>query len=415
MSPRYRPRPKEPSIAQVAPQQPDPWWRDPPDVAASEAKRERDYLSRLARASADNPYPEGGAHSFFADLLALERARRRQDGTIDSPRFGRGDPGPAPGDEPFGSPSPEAARRRLAAQQRDLTSQTGSAPDALRPSMPRRLAEVFGKAARRTSGLIDALPSIPLERGMVDTTGSQLVIRIPALTTGATVAAQAENAAVQESDPVSAGIAAPLGSIAGQVDASRQLIDFSNPRMDEVLADDLGARLGEALDGQLFQGSGSAPNLRGFLQWASILSVTGSITNQTAYLQSLWQAFSLAAGSGGYGDADRANFLTLIHPRRFAWLQAGFSTPIAAALPGTVVLVPNAPANLGGGTNEDWTLVIDRSAVQLIAGSPQVRAFEEVGSSTQTIRFSAHLDAALAVLNVKAICKVTGGTPPSGF
>ena len=105
-------------------------------MAASEAKREREHLSRLARASADNLYPEGGAHSFFADLLALERARRRQDGTFDNPRFGRGDPGAAPGDEPFGSPSPEAARRRLAAQQRDLTSQTGSAPDAMRPSMP---------------------------------------------------------------------------------------------------------------------------------------------------------------------------------------------------------------------------------------------------------------------------------------
>jgi hypothetical protein len=53
--------------------------------------------------------------------------------------------------------------------------------------------------------------------------------------------------------------------------------------------------------------------------------------------------------------------------------------------------------------------------VQLIAGAPTIRVFEEVGSGTATVRFSAHLDAALAVLNAKAVAKVTGGTPPSGF
>jgi hypothetical protein len=100
---------------------------------------------------------------------------------------------------------------------------------------------------------------------------------------------------------------------------------------------------------------------------------------------------------------------------RFAWLQAGFGTPIAAALPGTVVLVPNAPTNLGAGTNEDHSLVVDREAVRFLVDSPSIKTFEQVGSATITIRYSATLNGALVVLNAKAVAKVTGGTAPSGF
>jgi hypothetical protein len=104
-----------------------------------------------------------------------------------------------------------------------------------------------------------------------------MVVRVPALATGAAVGTQVENSSVTENDPTSSGIAAPLGSLAGQVGASRQLVDFSRPSIDDVLTD------------------------------------------------------------------------------------------------------------------------------------------EEVGSGTATVRFSAYTDAALIVLNVKAVAKVTGGTPPSGF
>jgi Phage capsid family len=407
---------KEPSIATIAPQQPEPDWRDPPDVAASERKRDREYLRSLAKTNERSPYAEGGPWSWFLDRLTVERARRRRDGTFTEPRFQQEDPGPGP-EEVFGAPTLEAAQRRLASvrERRDISSGSGSVPDLLRPSMPGRLQETFGRAARRTSGLVDALPRLPLERGMVDNSGTQMLVRFPALVTGTAVAAQAENQAVQETDPTSTGIAAPLGSIVGQVDASKQLVEFSNPAMDSVLADDLGARLGESLDAQLFNGSGSAPNLRGFLQWSGILSITGVVTTQATYLQSLWQAFSQLSGSSGYGDAERTNYFCVLHPRRFSWLQAGFAVPMASLLPGRLVLVPNSPTNLGAGTNEDHSLVIDKTAVQLVSAAPQIRVFEEVGSGTGTIRFSAHIDAALAVLNSKAVSRITAGTPPAGF
>ncbi len=391
--------------------------RTPPDVRLSEQQREADRLDSLAKARSD-VYALEGPHSYFRDLLTLERARARTHGTFEAPHYRIGDPGPDPASEVYGAPTVLEAQQRLsraAVQQRDISSDTGSTPDAMRPSLPGALSAIWGKAARRVSALADALPKIALERGMVDSSGTQLLVRLPALATGATVAGQDENAAVTELDPTSAGIAAPLGSLAGQVDTSRQLVDFSKPKIDGVLTDDLSVRLAENLDAQLVNGGAGAGSLRGFLQWASILSVSGVVTNAGTYLNSLWQAFSAVSGSSGYGSADRGEFLTLLHPRRAAWLQAGFAYPLDQLVPGKLVLVPNAPLNLGAGTNEDWSLVVERSAVQLIAGQPTIRVFEEVGSSTQTVRFSAHLDAALAVLNAKAVCKVVGGTPPSGF
>lgn len=403
-----------PSIATTQPQPSHE--RFDPVLEAIDRRQEESYLDRLALARSD-VYALDGPFSYFRDLAAIEESRVQHSGTFAKPRFSLlpGPPKTAPG---ITWPTAKEAQQRLdrsAREQRDLTSSTGSVPDLLRPSMPGALAEIFGKAARRTSALAQALSPIPLEAGMVDNTGSQLVVKVPALATGTAVGAHADNAAVTELDPTSASISSPVASIAGQVDAARQLVEFSQPKIDAVLSDDLGARLGEAIDAQIINGSGGAANMRGFLQVSGILSVTGSVTNATAYLGSLWQAYSQVAGASGYGDGERTNFLTLIHPRRFAWLQAGFSTPVAAALPGTVVIVPNAPTNQGAGTNEDTSLVVDRTAVQLVADSPRIRAYEETGSSALTIRYSATANAALIVLNAKAVAKVTGGTPPSGF
>jgi hypothetical protein len=240
-------------------------------------------------------------------------------------------------------------------------------------------------------------------------------VKVPALGTGTAVAAHTENAVVQETDPTSASLSAPVASVSGQVDAARQLIEFSQPKMDEVVSDDLGARLGESLDAQLFNGSGGAANMRGFLQWSGTISVTGSVTNQAAYVQSLWQAYSQVAGPSGYGDGDRGNFLTLLHPRTLSWMQSGFAYPVDQLLPGTVFVVPNAPTNQGAGTSQDWSIVVDREAVRSVVDQPKIRTSEESGSSTLTIRYSATLNGALIILNAKAVAKVTGGTPPSGF
>jgi predicted phage gp36 major capsid-like protein len=112
----------------------------------------------------------------------------------------------------------------------------------------------------------------------------------------------------------SSGLSFPLGTIAGQVDSSRELLDFSQPGIDDVISDDLGVRIAEGLDAQLFNGTGAAGTLKGFLQTSGIITVTGSVTNRSAYLQSRLQAFSQLAGTSVYGSAERENYLFALHP-----------------------------------------------------------------------------------------------------
>jgi hypothetical protein len=53
--------------------------------------------------------------------------------------------------------------------------------------------------------------------------------------------------------------------------------------------------------------------------------------------------------------------------------------------------------------------------VILAGGNPTFRAFDEVGSTTLTVRFQVEGSAALLVLNPTGVAKVTGLTAPTGF
>ena len=84
-------------------------------------------------------------------------------------------------------------------------------------------------------------------------------------------------------------------------------------------------------------------------------------------------------------------------------------------MPGQLVISAGIPTILGAGTNEDVALVVEKSQVVLLSSGPLIRVFEEVGSSTLTVRVRAHREAAVAVKNATAVAKVIGLTPPSGF
>jgi HK97 family phage major capsid protein len=63
-------------------------------------------------------------------------------------------------------------------------------------------------------------------------------------------------------------------TIAGQIDLSRQLYEFSNPSMDEILMRDLAADYATKLDVQVISGSGSAGRRRGIRNVSGISTVT---------------------------------------------------------------------------------------------------------------------------------------------
>jgi hypothetical protein len=428
VSPRYEPRLRR------KPQ------GEPPDVAAAEA-RMRDEHSRLQASQggldpyrlqhspherydvareqflpADPPGAGVAVPSFWHDLLlerdAEERAQLTQGREL-------GDPSRPSTDNELAE-----ARERLQAvrqfdryeldrlAQRDLTS-TGFVPAN---GAPMFLAEMFAAAARARAGLAAALPQQPLPQA-----GDH--IETPRLLTGSAVAVvPSENAVVQETDPTSALASSNKALISGQVDVSRQLLEFSRPGIDEVLALDLGNDTGLKIDQQLIAGSNSTGQTLGLASVPAINTVTYTSGTPTAaaLISKIWSAFQAVADSGG-GPSQPGpdNYLVVVAPRRAAALGADqgqtSATPVLPGLPGQLVVTSGIRQNLGAGTNEDEVYVIARAEVFVSLGRPVFAVYEQVGSSTQTVRLqSRSYCAAMFARQPKAICRIsgTGLTPP---
>jgi len=249
-------------------------------------------------------------------------------------------------------------------------------------------------------------------------------IETPRLVTGAAVAVVAsENSTVQEADPTSALASSNKALISGQVDVSRQLLDFSRPGIDEVLALDLGNDTGLKVDQQLISGTNANGQTLGLANVASINTVTYTSGTPTAaaLISKIWSAYQAIADAGG-GPAEPGpdNYLVVVAPRRAAALGADqgqtSATPVLPSLPGRLVVTPGIRQNLGAGTNEDEVYVIARSEVFVCLGRPVFAVYPEVGSSTATVRLQARqYCAAMFARQPKAIARIsgTGLTPPS--
>jgi Phage capsid family len=226
--------------------------------------------------------------SFWYDLLLEREADERA-----LLAFGRdsGDPQRLAADDELAE-----ARERLRAvrefdrfeldrlAQRDLTT-SGFVPAA---GAPMFIAEMFAAAARARAGLAAALPQQPLPQA-----GDH--IEVPRLSGGAAVAVVAsENAVVQETDPTSALASSNKALISGQVDVSRQLLEFSRPGIDEVLSLDLGNDTGLKIDQQLIAGTNANGQTLGLANVASINTVTYTSATPiaAALISKIWNASS---------------------------------------------------------------------------------------------------------------------------
>jgi hypothetical protein len=122
------------------------------------------------------------------------------------------------------------------------------------------------------------------------------------------------------------------------------------------------------------------------------------------------------SGASGIGNPDPDGYLTILNPRRYAWLHSGAgasSVPVAPTLPGRVVLSAGIPTNLGLSTNEDVAVIVERANLVLALRPPSFRVDEGTGSSTLTVRTFALANVSLLTKNPAGVAKVTGLAPPT--
>jgi hypothetical protein len=417
LSPRYTP-PQSPA----------------PDVEAAERQVRRVEAANASAAIGSNPYAlqsgeplhafDGEAHvalgpappgspipSYWRDLLLEAESQLRAARSLEHwPVLGdQGDP-----ERPWADADPPEARERLSATRefsrleyarRDISGAGTSFLPA--GGVPLYVAEAFAVAARSRAPLYEAL------QGRRRPHPGSLKIQTPRLASGAAVNVQtAENATVAEVDPTSALADVPTGSLAGNIDLSRQLYDFSNPGSDEWLSAELGAAYAATLESQLISGSGSAGQLQGFRLVPGATAVTATNASATAvtnYSQIGNRVQQVAQASGVRPDT------LVLAPRLAEFIRGKIGYPLDwFGL--TLVESPSIPANLGAGTNQDLVLAFNSAEVLLYERPVAFKVYPEIGSSTLTVRFSALGYAALLASRQPTSVGISTGTewtPPT--
>lgn len=295
----------------------------------------------------------------------------------------------------------ERHMREARIEQRDITSST---LNGLIP--PQYILDQAAALARSGSPFANIIPTFALP----DTGMTVYVTRI---TTGTQVNVQTENNASAETDIVTTDIAVPVVTITGQQDLSRQAIERGQVT-DALVFADLYAAYAERLDLQLIQGTGSAAQHRGILNVSGVGLQTYGAGGVTTFMSKL---------AGNMNDVAsnrlRPASVVVMHPRRWHWLMSQSDTTgrplvlpatgmnplpgfngladgmtgasefvgyIAGGLP--VLVDPNVPTNLGGGTNEDRVIVTRVADHVLWQQPPRVFSFEQALNPPASIRLA---------------------------
>ena len=314
-----------------------------------------------------------------------------------------------------------AASAKQVADERALDSSNTTGGEFIPPVWLLDEYAAYARAGRATANIVNRRP---LPAG----TDS---INIPAVTGGSATAAQTDGNSVQSTDPVTATITAPVITIAGQVDLSRQSFERSadaGTGLEQVLGADLAADYAKQIDVQVLNGSGSSGNAQGIIGLSGNISVT--YTDSTPSGAELYPSIANAIQ-----QIHSNRFLPpthiVMHPRRWNWLASSVDTsgrpfvvPTAAynaagtldsvqsegvvghlmGLP--VVVDANVPTTIS--STQDPILIFRASDSWLWEDTPKVRVFEEVLSGTGQIRVQLFSYAAFATRYAKSVAKITG-------
>lgn len=377
------------------------------DSAVSEVEERKTALSRFERiaearkaapslqsevsvsVTREEPtYRQDGKHSFFRDLV-----------------YQRNDV--------------EASQRmqRHLAETRNITGATSGGGDGFIP--PQYLAQYAVEIARQGRPFANVLPSAPLPD-----TGN--VITIPAMSTGTSVASQTEGSSVSETDVTSTQKSYTVRTIAGQQDLSMQLIERSNPGMDQIIFRDLALAHATELDRQVIRGATGSNEHEGIRNVSSINTSTYTDASPTAAeaLPKIYDALQLIL-SNRYLPATHI----VMHPRRAAWFASSLSSTfpifqqggfyrgvgeqdggIVGTLAGLPVVVDaNIGVTYGSGTNEDEIYVVRADDMVLMETPLVTRVADQVLSGTLEVRLQVWNYSAFAGSRYpKGIAKISG-------
>ena len=347
----------------------------PPEVASQ--KTEPQARGSMIEAEVYRRDSAGGErHSFFADLT----------------NSSRGD---------------TSARERLhhnndqrITESRDLSTAATAGGGFIPPVY---LGELYAGGTRAGRPFADALGSQPLSP-----TG--MTVTLPRITTDPTAAVQAAEAdAVSETDMVEGVVSTPVRTIAGQQDVSTQLLERSDPGIDQVLFRELTDAYDTALDNQLLNGNGSGGQHDGIMSVAGSNDITWTDGSPTA-AECLGQMYD--ALQRIHSNRFRAGDMWILHPRRSAWLASELSSTFplfqqAGNIGDNAVGSQNAgqlvtsqgikivnDANVvitnGAGSNEDAIFAIRTDDLILQENPVVFRVFADALSGTLQVRLQAY-------------------------
>lgn len=377
------------------------------DAISARAARIAGTRPRVTSVRARSVYGPDARHSFWRDKVTVAAADEQNNRAAQS-----GVPWGVGGGGERGIPDPvhgglKEARERLATvEARDSTTATGSLGNMLGASTgatPGFIADAYSLAVRSRAALASALPQADLPKGADK-------VRSMRLATGAGAAVQAtQNTAPAEVDATSAIVESPIATIASMLDVSQQLIDFapSGGELDLVLAQEMGRAMGGTLERQVFVGSGTSGEMRGFFALAGTTTViaTGATTFSTVWggLMDARRQHQVAFGA----PAD----LLVMHPRRQSMID--FAGTLAAPLSWGVdrrILSDEVPTDRWTGGTNDALLYLSTEEIALYSNPvSHMVSFDQAGSSNLTVRLVSYQFAALHPKQPLAVTHL-GGT-----
>ena len=308
-------------------------------------------------------------------------------------------------------------RHKRETEARDLSSSSDTGGQDFVP--PIYLEDLYVEVNRQARKVVNTIPTLPLP-------DSGMVISLPKLDTGVSVAASADNGTVSETDATTSTISVNVRLFAGQQDISVGLFERTN--MDAIILADLVSAYDASLEAAVVNGTSGANSHVGLLQVSGVNAVTYTDDTPTA-AETIGPVFDAVSKI----EQETAGRYTATHiamtPRRAAFLASSLSANTSLFQVGTypqslgeqgggslltiagipVVTTTGIPSNLGSGTNEDRIIAYSADTMRFMEGPLRTRVLTEVLSGNLTVRIQAYSFSALASeRHPKAISVVAG-------